>query len=345
MFERAISEGSAFALDRRNFDYLPDEMAVVWRSAFLKARGRPVPGPRKLIVELLNSCNLDCPMCRVGQHGIDLTRDMPLAVFEKLLEDVHTAKTVRLNGLGESTLLPNFSDYVAVLKKRGISIELITNGSGRVSDYSAVAAAGGHIFVSWDAAEPRLFEQLRRPAQWDECRSRLVEIARSVAGQGKCSLIFTLQKANIGELRGIVALADELNLSSVQMNVAKTPTTHWLSANILQIQTDVAAAMKMAAGSSVVLFVPAKLGETALAGGQATAASGCSAPWEEAVIRWNGDVQVCNMFNPYTYGNIHRHPFSHIWHSTFAQVFREKLNGDHRHPYCIGCVYMQSAYA
>ena len=72
-FDQEIAESSAFALDRRNFDYLPDEQAAHWRAAFLRVRADLAQGPTKLILELLNSCNFDCPMCRVGEHGIDLS--------------------------------------------------------------------------------------------------------------------------------------------------------------------------------------------------------------------------------------------------------------------------------
>jgi radical SAM protein with 4Fe4S-binding SPASM domain len=348
IFEQEIAEASAFALDRRNFDYLPDEQAANWRMAFLRARAHPIQSPSKLIVELLNSCNFDCPMCRVGQHGLDLSRTMPLAVFEALLQSLSSVKTVRLNGLGESTLLTNFRQYLSALQRQQVRVEIISNGSGALSDYEAVIETDGHILVSWDAGQPTLFEQLRRPAKWAELTERLRLIADLIRTRrrGRCSLIFTLQKANIGELRGVVELAGRLGLSAVQMNVAKTPTTHWMTDKIENISNDVADAAQIAAAESVDLFTPAQIAGLSIQSGSRThvASAGCTAPWDEAVIRWNGDVQPCNMFNPYVYGNIHRSPFEEIWRNAFAQVFRQKLNTTEPHPYCRGCVYMPSAY-
>lgn len=346
MHERAISEASAFALDRRNFDYLPDDLAVKWRLAFLKARQRDVPLPSRLIVELLNTCNLDCPMCRVGQHGVDLTRSMPFEAFEKLIHQMDMLKTVRVNGLGETTLLPDFGSYVKALTKRGITPELISNGTGALRDYALITDAGGHVLISWDAAEPEIFEQLRRPAKWAELRPALAGIAAHVAesGRGRCSLIFTLQKANVGHLRGIVELATKLRLASVQVNFVKTPNRQW-PANVQdKVQSDFAAALAAAEAAPISLYLP-EIKSNAFAGGPAIAAHRCIAPWDEAVVRWNGDVQACNMFNPYTYGNLHRHSFEEIWRNSFADVFRQKINGEDRHPYCLGCVYMPAAYA
>lgn len=349
MFEQAIAEASAFSLDRRNFDYLPDVQATSWRQAFLNARRSAIPAPRKLIVELLNACNLDCPICRVGQHGIDPSRRMPLPTFEALIRANKELQTVRLNGLGESTLLPDFEAYLLILQQRAISVELISNGSAESATYDAVLNADGHILISWDAASPTVFEKLRRPALWRPSVERLRKVASAARekGRGRCSLIFTLQKGNVGEFRGVVALAEELGVSAVQMNVAKTPTTRWISDNIEAIYADVGDAASVGARSSIAVFTPSLIAGFPLQTGSRTpvAALDCSAPWDEVVIRWNGDVQPCNMFNPYVFGNIHRQTFREIWRNAFAEVFRQKLNTNDAHPYCRGCVYMPAAYA
>jgi radical SAM protein with 4Fe4S-binding SPASM domain len=349
MLEPAADDATAFALDRRNFDYLPDEQAARWRRAFLSTWTEQVPSPRKLIIELLNSCNLDCPICRVGQHGVNLARAMPHQVFESLLESVSGLQSIRLNGLGESTLLPNFSIYVEALTRHGLGIELITNGSGTLHDYRQVIAHGGHILVSWDAAQPAIFEQLRRPARWSDYIASLEQIAKTASaasGGGKCSLIFTLQRHNVGEVTGVVDLAARLGITAVQVNVAKTPTSNWSSHLLGEITRDLASAAEHARAGGVMLFVPDQIGGTrlALAGTTPTASSRCAAPWHEAVIRWNGDVQACNMFNPFTYGNVYRTPLPVIWQNRFAGLFRARLNGTDRHPYCVGCTYMPSAF-
>lgn len=349
MFERAAAEATAFALERRNFDYLPDEQAARWRRAFLSSPYERVAGPRKLIFELLNSCNLDCPICRVGQHGVSLTRAMPLDVFRSVLASVSSVETVRLNGLGESTLLPNFGAYLEILTRRGLAIELITNGSGQLADYRRVLEAGGHVLISWDAAQPAVFEQLRRPARWSDYMPKLDLIACAAAAStvgGRCSLIFTLQKGNIGEVTGVVGLAAGLRIEAVQINVAKTPTTHWLTDNLEEITADLATAAQVAHGAGVTLFAPDQIAgvDLGLERQFPTAGSRCVAPWREAVIRWNGDVQTCNMFNPFTYGNIQRTPFDEIWQNRFAGLFRAQLGGVDKHPYCRACAYIPSAY-
>ena len=39
----------------------------------------------------------------------------------------------------------------------------------------------------------------------------------------------------------------------------------------------------------------------------------CEKPWKEVYIRYNGDLTVCNMLNPYIYGNLKNYSFESIW--------------------------------
>ena len=61
-------------------------------------------------------------------------------------------------------------------------------------------------------------------------------------------------------------------------------------------------------------------------------------------MRWDLDVQVCNMFNPYAYGNLALHSVDRVWRGAFAQAFRANVNTSSRHPYCQGCAYIGEVY-
>lgn len=343
-----IADATAFALDRRNFDLLPDAQASSWRQTFSTARPVAIKGPRKLVIEILNSCNLDCPMCRVGQHGVDLRRSMPLPFFQDVITAIPSAQIVRLNGLGESTLLPDFAHYVDFLAQRNLSVELITNGSGQITAYNRALEAGGHVLFSWDSADPSTFELLRRGATWSAFRETVRQVCaecQSLANGSRCSFIFTLQKGNAGGFAEVVRLAGELGVGSVQLNVAKQRGPLDPS-SLTVIQADIQRAVSLAAGYDVRLHVPDQIGgiRTTVPTAQVTSGTTCRAPLDEAVIRWNGDVQACNMFNPFVYGNLLRASFEEVWGGRFAAVFRSKLNTKDCHPYCNACAYIPDAY-
>jgi len=348
---RPPPEASAFALAQRNFDLIPAERRDAWFDAFRRARRASLPLPERVIVELANTCNLDCPMCRVGAHGVNLDRVMSLEDLERVATALFpTAREVRLNGLGESTLIPGFDRYLDVIGRHDVSLELITNGTGEVQIYNRLVGRGATLLYSWDAATPSRFEALRRGARWgavEQTVRRVAEHAHGLRRAGLLHLLFTLQPVNRDDLPGVVALARELGVPSVLVNVAKLSDPSWARGLRQEIEAAFRAAQTQAEASGVRLFLPDQVAGVPLTGrgGMRTSAAGCDRPWKEVVIRWDLNVQVCNMFNPYTTGNLRLRPFPDIWEGAFAQAFRDNLNGPARHPYCEGCAYIGAVYA
>lgn len=342
-------DSSAFALSIKNFGHMPGELQETWSADFMKTGKSHVPLPKRLIIELLNSCNYDCPMCRVGRYGINYSRKFPLYDFKRVLDELKNGvEEVRLNGLGESTLLPDFRDYIQELVARKIKVELITNGSGRLVDYELLLENNGTVIISWDAASKDKFEILRRPAKWGESVEKLMgisQIAKKYQRLDNLFLMFTLQKMNIEELPVLSAKCREWGIKQLMVNIVKLPDDG-LKNEIERIRSSFKLATEVARKNHVRLMLPDQVcGEQIVESPTLqTSSNYCTMPMEEAVLRWNGDVQVCNMFNPYIYGNIRLSPFKTIWNNAYAQVFRKNVNSQSRHPYCQHCVYMRDAY-
>jgi MoaA/NifB/PqqE/SkfB family radical SAM enzyme len=344
-------ESHALVLAQRNFEALPEAERTHWSSRFQRVRPASVlPWPERVIIELANTCNLDCPMCRVGANGVNLARVMPLDAFRKLAAQLFPhVREVRLNGLGESTLIADFTAYLDVLRAYSVQVELITNGTGATPLYTRMLEEGATLLFSWDAAQPTLFERLRRPARWETLVSTLrtvAEHARQQHREAQLFLLFTLQGANRGELPALVDQAADWGISQLLVNVVKQRSDAWIQPCLEELLATFAEAEARAQRGGVRLFLPDTLAgqRVPLAAASPTAGSGCDRPWKEAVIRWDLDVQVCNMFNPYTYGNLSLRPFEHIWRGAFAQVFRENINTPQCHPYCRGCYYLKDVH-
>ncbi|WP_395845346.1 SPASM domain-containing protein [Cystobacter fuscus] len=344
-------EAHALVLAQRNFDALSEDERLHWSGQFPKAKPAPtLPYPERVIIELANTCNLDCPMCRIGANGVNLARVMPLAAFRELATQLFPrVRQVRLNGLGESTLIPEFGAYLDVLARHPVQVELITNATGSVPIYTRMVDEGATLLFSWDAAQPTLFERLRRPARWDVL-SRTVQAVAEHAGRARRErqlfLLFTLQGANRSELPELVEQAARWGIPHLLVNVVKQRSEAWIQPCLKEILAVFAEAESRARRTGVRLFLPDTLAghRVALGSASPTAGSGCDRPWKEVVIRWDLDVQVCNMFNPYTYGNLALRPFERIWRGAFAQLFRENINGAHCHPYCRGCYYLKDVH-
>lgn len=349
---RPISpEATAFVLAQRNFDAIPLRHRGPWFAAFQNASRTRVPMPDRIVVELANTCNLDCPTCRVGQHGVNPRRVMPLDTFRRIASEIFPhVREVRLNGLGESTVVPAFEEYLDVLASYPVAVELITNGTAEARTYRRLLDDDATLLFSWDAATPRLFSVLRRPADMERVREVVEEAARHARVLGRSDnlhLLFTLVPANIEELPAVVTLSGEMGIPNVLVNVAKLATDDWMPTRAREVLAAFKAADATARPAGVRLFLPDTFaGERVeLTAATRTAASGCDRPWREVVIRWDLDVQVCNMFNPYTYGNLLVSPFPRIWTGAFAATFRENFKGAASHPYCSGCAYIGEVYA
>lgn len=344
---------NALELVERNASQIPPEQRWRWKHEMTSpAVGEaPCPLPQRAIVELVNTCNLDCPMCRVGRHGVNLERIMPTALFERILASLKPAlREIRLNGLGEATLHPQFESCVRRIREAGLHGELITNLTCSASTIDLLVDAEFTILVSWDAATPRLFEVLRRPARFSETWASLQALGSAAAARRRSELlhlIFTLQRANFLELEGVVTLAAEAGIPSVVVNVIKLADEAWIERHRGAIEDSLGRARAVAILRGIRLFVPDHLGQRLLPGGVSPtpATQGCDRPWQEIVIRYNGEIGVCNMFNPYIYGHTSRSGISGAWNGPLAQAFRRLVNTPDRHPYCEGCYYLRDLYA
>ncbi len=344
-------DAHAFSLAQRNFDAIAQDHRAAWHHAFRRARRGLVPMPERVIIEIANTCNLDCPMCRVGEHGVNLERVMPIGQFADIARALlPTARDVRLNGLGETTLVPGFRSYLDVLERFSVNLELITNGTGSAAAYERIVTSGGTILFSWDAASPARFEALRRGARYTDIAATVRAVSEAARLSGRrdgLHLLFTLQPANRSDLPAVVEMAAELDVANVVVNVAKLRDVGWQAEHRDDVLSAFADAERVAARCAVRLFLPDRFGNDSvpLRSAMPTSASGCDRPWKEVVIRWNLDVQVCNMFNPYVYGNLHLRSFPSIWEGAFAAAFRENVNTSACHPYCRGCAYIGDVYA
>lgn len=344
-------DSNAFSLSFRNFDPLPERHRRHWLPIFQQAyQLESIPWPTRAIVELANTCNLDCPMCRVGREGVDLRRVMTLDRFRRLASELFPLiRDVRLNGLGESTVIPAFTAYLDVLDDFDVSVELITNGTGALATYERLVERGATLLFSWDAASPSLFERLRRPARWDVVTSTLIAVARHARDKSASELLhllFTLQAANVRELRALVERAAAWNVPNVVVNVAKLGNNGWFAPVADDVREELHSADEVARTLGIRLFLPDQILGMRIDTASAcpTSASGCDRPWKEVVVRWDLDVQVCNMFNPYVYGNLALHSFERIWRGAFARTFRQHVNGPMPHPYCEDCAYIGDVY-
>jgi hypothetical protein len=164
-----------FTAKLRQRGFLPAVSRYVdWRRALKHARehGLPEPDipvdivPGSINLDLTTACNYACDHC----IDFEILNGKLKHQFEVLLESLgrmieRGLRSVILIGGGEPTLHPKFREVVSFLKKRGVQVALVSNGSrGKVVHESAeLFTAGDWVRFSLDAGTEETFQRMHKP--------------------------------------------------------------------------------------------------------------------------------------------------------------------------------------
>ena len=302
--------------------------------------------PRKILLELTSNCNLNCVMCGIGKNGYNPQRDFSIDLLQSLSENVlKKTELIRLNGLGESTIIPNFLEYLDVLSELQAQLEIVTNltvANNKIWD--KLLENNTTFLISCDSSSSQLFESIRRGANFTNFKKNLKYIGTNISNPLQGQIIFTLMKSNILEITKVVELAAEMGLGGVIINVVKldSPHSEWMCQQFENIKEQFQKAYDLAESFSIVLKLPDHIGNLPISKNISNLSCQlhCNNPWEEVYIRYNGDLTVCNMLNPYIYGNCQNDSFEEIWSGLNAELFRGFVNTKYRHYYCKDCYYL-----
>ncbi len=324
----------------------------LWWSRFLEFESdaekliKNFPFPRKVLLELTNNCNLNCIMCGIGKNRYDPNKNMSLDLLQSLSEEVlPQTKLIRLNGLGESTILPNFIEYLNIISDSPAQLEIVTNLTvANVNIWDKLLENSTNFLISCDSATPKVYESIRRGASYFGFKNNLRYIGANISNPLQGQIIFTLMECNINEIINMVELAAEMGLGGIIVNVVKLDTAQcrWMEQKADQIVELFQKAHDLATSYNISLKLPDHLGEIPVNKKIANISCHrhCNNPWEEVYIRYNGDLTVCNMLNPYIYGNCQYKNFAELWNGINVQLFRSFVNTEYRHYYCRECYYL-----
>jgi len=186
--------------------------------------------PVNLNLNLTRRCNLKCVMCEQHRHDpgptglswYDPRRELPLAAWVGLLDQVASFRPrLYLTG-GEPTLYPHFSEFLQEAKQRGFVVHLQTNGTllEKVAD-RLVAQGVEMVTVSMDGP-PEVHDTIRGQAgafgKTREGIKALVAARERQRSPGPIILInCVISKASLATLDQMVPLAQELGADILQM--------------------------------------------------------------------------------------------------------------------------------
>ena len=328
-----------------------------WTRAFLSPANPNQPSwPESLLVELTQSCNFACIMCSCRTDGFRPDKTMPLPVFGELMRQFAPhIKSLRLNGYGESTVIPNLNAYLDCLHEfhfQGAG-EIITNLSGPLHLYRRMAEERFAMIVSWDATSAPLQETIRNGANFPRQQETLASLGRLVRQTPEqLVLLCTVQEQNLEEVPKMPEFAARHGAGLVLFNMVKEADgSPWMDRRFEEIASLFSQAQQRASAAGVQVRIPDHIGNTplALAGTRRTSAHGCDRPWKELLIRYDLEAQPCNMFHPWSYGLLQlgdwqldmQSRFRSVWSGRSANTYRAHVNRQPRHPYCANCYWMR----
>ncbi|KKN44792.1 hypothetical protein LCGC14_0689580 [marine sediment metagenome] len=328
------------------------EFTKKWWSKFLELENEcekiknETSFPKKILLELTNNCNLNCIMCGIGKNVYEPSRNLPIDLLFSLSENVlKNTDLIRLNGLGESTILPNFLEYLNILSELPAQLEIVTNltvANNKIWD--KLLENNTTFLISCDSSSSKLYESIRRGASFTGFKKNLKYIGANISNPLQGQIIFTLMESNVLEITKVVELAAEMSLGGVIINVVKADPNQngWLYQQFENIKEQFQYAYNLAESFNIVLKLPDHIGNLPISKSISNLSCQlhCNNPWEEVYIRYNGDLTVCNMLNPYIYGNCQNYSFDEVWNGLNAKLFRRFVNTEFRHYYCRNCYYL-----
>jgi radical SAM protein with 4Fe4S-binding SPASM domain len=278
-------------------------------------------------IEPTTVCNLRCAMCE--RDRLDAVGHMRLGEFLHILNELDSLQAVKLQGLGEPMLNPDFVPMMEALRARGIRAYSALNATQINADNAeALASVADRIELSLDSADPAQFSAIRRGARLDDVLARihaLVE-ARNRRGQFlELSANAVVHTADRAALKALFELVSRLGLDRLNLNVVQfwnVGEGEKLPEGVALRPDELEAMAAQVESLSWDWSLPARvMGPTA-------GYENC--PWYRGglYVSWQGFVTpCCQRPDPRTisFGNLLKESFDAIWNSDAYRRFREEL--------------------
>ncbi|MCK6466997.1 MAG: radical SAM protein, partial [Candidatus Brocadia sinica] len=108
--------------------------------------------PERIQIEITNRCNYTCGMCPRESFNLP-EKDIPLALFQKIIDRIEFHYNITLTGWGEPLLHPALMDMIVYTKGKGHDVGVTTNGLLLASFVEKFIETLDKLTVSLDSIE------------------------------------------------------------------------------------------------------------------------------------------------------------------------------------------------
>ena len=164
----------------------PSKLINIALAEVSRLRGDIVSKGRPYIytVDTGNVCNLRCPLCPTGYHGLQRPQAlMRLSTFQAILEKIRPyAVEVILHNWGEPALNPQITDIVRAAREAGVGTTISSNLNlvhrGDEFLHELVESGLDHLTISIDGTTQEVYEAYRRNGDLAHVFHNLRELIR-----------------------------------------------------------------------------------------------------------------------------------------------------------------------
>ena len=278
--------------------------------------------PISVELHLTDICNLKCEWCtdkELRKNGATLD----MQIVGELFSQLGRYKTgVTLEGGGEPTLHPHFSEIVQSGKRQHVDMGLITNGT---TDISEDIGNLKWVRVSLDSSTQSEYEKEKGVNCFERVMENLKKISKARNPQDTyIGVGYVLTTRNQGSLLDLVRRLDEIGVDYIYLRPVEeagdiTPSLE----NLLDLRKQLAEITQNTRIKYMLTIADRVVDKNA--------GLPCIAHTFTSIIHANGDVALCEKRreDAIILGNLHENTFEEIWKSSYhGEVSRKLLNAE-----------------
>jgi MoaA/NifB/PqqE/SkfB family radical SAM enzyme len=182
--------------------------------------GRWIPYPRAVVIEPVNVCQLECPLCPTGAGKLNYDpMMMSLETFKRVIAKVPFAKTILLHKAGEPFLNPDVLSMVRHAADQKMEVIVSTNFSFTRPDqfFDDLVNSGLHrLVVSLDGASQESYAKYRIGGSYELVIANIKKLVQTkiCLGQGRPEIVwqFLVNRFNEDEIETARKISQQLQI-------------------------------------------------------------------------------------------------------------------------------------
>lgn len=291
--------------------------------------------PTYLQIEPTNQCNLDCIGC--NRKELSNYGRMSLSNFRHIIDQFDDLHMVKLQGMGEPLLNPDFFPMLELLKKRGIKTYCTTNGTLLDEKIRpSMIELCDIIEISLDSSDENQLGDLRKGLGFNDLLSKIKKLSE-LGPKNEIKINYVLMDKNIYQLPHMVPLLKKIGVK--YLNVIEIQ--NWDHKDADPVKLSASKENKSILEKSIVDAL--KEGISFCYEEKFKKYSEC--PWfkRKCFITWDGYVTPCCLRPnpvPFNMGNIFETSINRIWNNHEYLNLRQALSNEKPTSLCKNCSYI-----